>query len=64
MGAKAQKASLPAGSSIISTNDSFSYSVGQLAHATLSGTGGSVNEGVQHAFNVEVIAGVIMMPLT
>ena len=37
---------------------SASYSIGQLAYTTNTGTNGSVSEGVQQAFEISVVTGI------
>ena len=51
---KAQEAVLTSGGDASSTNGSVSYSVGQVVYTTITGTDGSVAQGVQQPYEISV----------
>ncbi len=54
----AQTSTNVAGGNATSTAGSVSYSVGQVAYTSTAGNGGSVDQGVQHAFAINIVTGV------
>ncbi len=50
----AQEAVLTSGGDVSSTNGSVSYSVGQMVYTTITGTDGSVAQGVQQPYEISV----------
>jgi Secretion system C-terminal sorting domain len=50
--AKAQKSVVASGGKATGTGGKVSYSVGQVAYTTASGTGGTVTQGVQQPFEI------------
>jgi hypothetical protein len=55
---QAQQAISASGSDASGTGGSVSYTVGQVAYTSASGTEGSVSQGVQQAYQITVIEGV------
>ncbi len=55
---KAQEAVPAAGGTITGSGGSVSYTVGQVAYTTVSGTGGTVAQGVQQPYVISVISEV------
>jgi hypothetical protein len=54
----AQSSVNTAGGKVSGIGGSVSYSVGQLFYTTHAGTGGSVIQGIQHAFEISVISSI------
>ena len=57
-GLQAQTSVNATGGNASGIGGSASYSVGQLAYTTNTGTNGSVSEGVQQAFEISVVTGI------
>ena len=57
-GLQAQTSVNATGGNASGIGGSASYSVGQLAYTTNTGTNGSVSEGVQQAFKISVVTGI------
>ena len=57
-GLQAQTSINATGGDASGSGGSASYSVGQLAYTTNTGTNGSVSEGVQQAFEISVVTGI------
>lgn len=57
-GAQAQESLLTSGEQAVGSGGSSSYSIGQVAYTTNSGTTGSVAQGVQQAYEISTSAGV------
>lgn len=55
---QAQETVLSSGSNATSSGGSISYSVGQIAYTTISGTNGAIAEGVQQPFEIFVVTGI------
>ena len=49
---------LSAGGNVTGTGGSVSYSVGQLVYTTTTGTTGSVAQGVQQPYEINVVSGI------
>ncbi|MFB6320639.1 T9SS type A sorting domain-containing protein [Saccharicrinis sp. FJH54] len=56
--ASAQEAITTTGGSASDSNGTVSYTVGQIAYQTQTGTNGSVAEGVQQPFEISVISSI------
>lgn len=54
----AQKSILASGGNISGSGGSVGYSVGQFVYTTLSGTNGSVAQGIQQPYEISVVLGV------
>jgi Secretion system C-terminal sorting domain len=50
--ASAQKATVTSGGDATGSNGSSSYSIGQVAYRNVTGTNGSINQGVQQPFEI------------
>ncbi len=57
-GLQAQTSVNATGTNASGSGGSASYSVGQLAYTTNTGTNGSVSEGVQQPFEISVVTGI------
>ena len=57
-GLQAQESINATGRNASGSGGSASYSVGQLAYTTNTGTNGSVSEGVQQPFEISVVTGI------
>ena len=58
IGVQAQTSVNATGGTVLSDGGSVSYSVGQVVNTTNKGTGGSVSQGVQHPFDISVVASI------
>ncbi len=54
----AQKAIPASGGTIAGSGGSVSYTVGQVAFTTITGTGGTLTQGVQQPYEIAVISGI------
>ena len=54
----AQSAIIPAGGNAVNENGSVSFTVGQIDYVEAKGTGGSLSQGIQQAFEIEETLGV------
>jgi hypothetical protein len=57
-GLHAQEAVSAAGNDASGTGGTFSYTIGQIAYTSNSGTSGEVNQGVQQAYEIVTTAGL------
>ena len=57
-GLHAQEALVTSGGDASGIGGSSSYSIGQVIYTTHSGIGGSVAQGVQHAYDISVTSGI------
>ena len=57
-GLRAQEATTATGGEASGTGGTASYSVGQVAYTTNTGTNGSVAQGVQHSYEISTIVGI------
>jgi len=57
-GVWAQEATLAAGADAFGNGGSVSYSVGQIAYTTQTGSAGSVMQGVQQAYEIFTVTGI------
>lgn len=57
-GLQAQNADLASGGNASGIGGSATYSVGQLATATIFGSGGSLAQGVQQPFEISIVDGI------
>ena len=57
-GLHAQEATTATGGEASGTGGTASYSVGQVAYTTNTGTNGSVAQGVQHSYEISTIVGI------
>ena len=57
-GLQAQNAVLSTGGEAFGTGGSADYSVGQLVYTTITGTSGSVAQGVQQPFEISTLTGI------
>ena len=57
-GLQAQESVNATGGDALGSGGSASYSVGQVAYTTNTGTNGSVSEGVQQPFEISVVTGI------
>lgn len=55
---QAQEAVLTTGGNISGTGGSASYSIGQVVYTTITGTNGSVAQGVQQPFEISEVIGI------
>lgn len=53
-----QQQPIPSGGDAVSSGGSVSYSIGQFAYQSASGSNGSINEGVQQPFEVSATLGM------
>jgi Secretion system C-terminal sorting domain len=53
---QAQEAKITAGGNVSGSGGTVSYSVGQVVYTTLTGTGGSVQQGVQQAYEIATLS--------
>lgn len=58
VGLQAQENVASAGGNATGSNGTSSYTVGQVAYTTATGTDGSVSQGVQQAYEITMISGV------
>jgi len=58
VGLHAQESTPSSGGEAIGEGGSVSYTVGQVAYSTHTGTTGSVSEGVQQSYEISVIIGI------
>lgn len=54
----AQETSLSSGGNVSGSGGNVSYSIGQTVYTVLSGTNGSVTQGVQQPYEISVVLGV------
>jgi hypothetical protein len=55
---KAQTASVATGGNVSGSGGTVSYSIGQVSYISVSGTNGSIIEGVQQPFEISVVTAV------
>ncbi len=56
--AVSQQSVVSSGADVVNDIGSISYSVGQVVYSTNSGISGSISQGVQQPYDVEIISGI------
>jgi len=57
-GLQAQESDIATGGNATGSGGSVSYTVGQIAYQTFSGTSGSIAQGVQQPYEISVVSGI------
>jgi hypothetical protein len=58
LGSSAQSVLAASGNNAVGTGGSVSYSIGQTVYSTVSGTNGTVSQGVQQPIEISVVTGI------